>query len=388
MKGFDRKGWRKVKLGDVCTNMNLTEKNPLDKGIKNYIGLEHIESENLHVKAWGNIEEGTTFTKKFLKGQVLFGKRRAYLKKTAVAPFDGLCSGDILVLAPKEQAIEKKLFPFVVGSDSFFDFAVKTSAGSLSPRTKFQDLAKYEFLLPPKDKQGKLAELLGAGDELIEKGKRLSTSLNILRQVKFKEIYANRTLQWSDLRSCILKSQYGISEPLFEEGDIRVLRMNNLNAGKLNYEDVKYIQKNKLKNISDYLLQKGDILFNRTNSFDLVGKVSLFEEDMDTIFASYLVRLVVDKRIILPEYLNMYLNSFEGQNAIRLYRTPGVSQSNINPENLKKVKIPILSLSEQEKLVKQDKEIDTNIIATKRNSDRLSEIQKQLINQIFDVNGN
>ncbi|RZL14989.1 MAG: restriction endonuclease subunit S, partial [Pedobacter sp.] len=152
----------------VCNNINVTEKDPLANGIERYVGLEHIEPNSLHIKSWGNVADGTTFTKKFSAGHVLFGKRRAYLRKAAIADFDGICSGDILVFEPNEDVIDPNLFPFLVQSDRFFDFAIQTSAGSLSPRTKFQDLAKFEFLLPPKEQQAKLAELLWASDNVIE----------------------------------------------------------------------------------------------------------------------------------------------------------------------------------------------------------------------------
>ena len=97
---------------------------------------------------WGNVESGTTFTKIFRKGQVLFGKRRAYLKKLAVADFDGICSADILVLEAKPEKILPELLPYVLQNDAFSQYAVKTSAGSLSPRTKWKDIASFEFYLP------------------------------------------------------------------------------------------------------------------------------------------------------------------------------------------------------------------------------------------------
>ena len=131
--------------------------------------MEHIESENIHLRNSSGIEESTTFTKKFAPGDVLFGRRRAYLKKAAQASFGGICSGDITVLRAKKGLLPE-LLPFIVNNDKFFDHAIKHSAGGLSPRVKFKDLANYEFLLPPKDQQAQLAELLWAMDEVIERG--------------------------------------------------------------------------------------------------------------------------------------------------------------------------------------------------------------------------
>src|SRR5215813_13897116 len=94
-------GWRMVRFGDVVRNVDINERDPLANGLERYIGLEHINPESLHIKRWGQIEDGTSFTRKFVQGQVLFGKRRAYQRKVAVAEFNGICSGDILVFEAK-----------------------------------------------------------------------------------------------------------------------------------------------------------------------------------------------------------------------------------------------------------------------------------------------
>lgn len=165
---IDKSDWQPVKFGDVVREIRESVKDPASQGIDRIVGLEHLETENIHLRNWDSIVKGTTFTRRFRKGQVLFGRRRAYLKKAALAEFDGVCSGDIIVMEAKEN-LNPKLLPFIVNNDNFFDFAVKTSAGSLSPRTKFQYLVEYEFLLPPKDQQEKIAELLWAANELFEK---------------------------------------------------------------------------------------------------------------------------------------------------------------------------------------------------------------------------
>ena len=151
----------KVRLGDVALEHKETCK--ADKGDFPVVGLEHLTPEEVTLSAW---EEGTdnTFTKVFRKGNVLFGRRRAYLKKAATAPFDGVCSGDITVIEAIPDKILPELLPFVIQNDAFFDFAVEKSAGSLSPRVKWEHLKDYEFELPALDKQKKLAELLWAID--------------------------------------------------------------------------------------------------------------------------------------------------------------------------------------------------------------------------------
>ena len=141
---------------------------PSASGIERFVGLEHITPENLHIRSWGLGADGTTFTSHFKPGQVLFGKRRAYQRKVAIAEFEGVCSGDIYVFESKDpNVLLPELLPFICQSEGFYQYAVTTSAGSLSPRTNWSHLANYELSLPPLDKQRRIADLLWAADNVV-----------------------------------------------------------------------------------------------------------------------------------------------------------------------------------------------------------------------------
>lgn len=164
------KGWRFVKFGDVVDNMNETTRDPEAVGLDRVVGLDHMDPQSLPLKRWDNLSdlhEGTSFTRVFRAGQVLFGKRRAYQRKVSLPDFDGICSGDILVFQAKNAELLPEFLPYIVQSDGFFDHALGTSAGSLSPRTKWQELAKYEFALPPIVEQRRMAELIVSIDNTI-----------------------------------------------------------------------------------------------------------------------------------------------------------------------------------------------------------------------------
>ncbi len=152
----------RVKLGDVAREYKVTIKNPSNMPI---VGLEHLTPGEIALERW---DEGTenTFTKSFKKGHMLFGRRRAYLKKAAQAPFDGICSGDITVIEAIPGKIDPELLPFIIQNDLLFDYAVGNSAGSLSPRVKWESLKDYEFELPEYEEQADLVELLKAAHRL------------------------------------------------------------------------------------------------------------------------------------------------------------------------------------------------------------------------------
>lgn len=156
--------------------------------VSRFVGLENIEPENLVLTTWGNISEGTTFTKRFSKGDVLFGKRRAYLKKVAVADYDGICSGDILVLRAKENTILKELLPFYISSEEFINYAISTSAGSLSPRTKWKDLSKFEISIPDLNTQARILEVFQQIETILSQLKIQLQTLKNLKQKLLSEI--------------------------------------------------------------------------------------------------------------------------------------------------------------------------------------------------------
>jgi len=159
-----------------------------EKEAERFVGLEWIEADNFQLQGFGLVANGTTFTKRFAKGDVLFGKRRAYLKKVAVADFDGICSGDILVIRAKAKKMLQGLLPYYISADAFIQHAVSTSAGSLSPRTKWKDLAELEVSIPDLKTQSTILEVLQQFDSTINQLKQQKTTLKHLKQKLLNEI--------------------------------------------------------------------------------------------------------------------------------------------------------------------------------------------------------
>jgi type I restriction enzyme S subunit len=143
-------------------------------------------------------------------------------------------------------------------------------------------------------------------------------------------------------------SQYGCNAPAIDGGNTPVVGMKNLQDGIIDLEGLAHT------NLSDkeresFLLKKGDVLINRTNSYDLVGKAGIFDSDEKVAFVSYLVRLSGKRDRINQKFLNYWLNSYQGQKSIKRLATKGVSQANVNPTEVKKhCHIPLCSLREQE----------------------------------------
>jgi len=168
------------------------------------------------------------------------------------------------------------------------------------------------------------------------------------------------------LGNLLLSSQYGTNEAPNPDGNIDVIGMKNIVDGKIDTRNLSKVQMSD-KEISDYLLSRGDILINRTNSIDLVGKTGIYDSDQTAVFASYLVRLKPDPQKINPYYLNYWLNGQDAQKTIKRIVTKAVSQANINPTELKKhCSVMLPSLEGQAKIVEILQSVDITIQTTER----------------------
>ena len=201
----------RVKLGDVAREYKATIKDTADLPI---VGLEHLTPGEITLERW-DVGTENTFTKGFKKGHMLFGRRRAYLKKAALAPFDGVCSGDITVIEAIPGKINPELLPFIIQNDLLFDYAVGNSAGSLSPRVKWESLKGYEFELPEIAEQDGLVELLKAAHRTKKAYQKQITATDELVKSQFIEMFGTidcesvlPRVQWKNVLSIINGKDY------------------------------------------------------------------------------------------------------------------------------------------------------------------------------------
>ena len=188
-----------VKLGDIAIEAKSSNKG--DKTGIRIVGLEHLTPSNVTLSSWSDDTENS-FTKEFLKGDVLFGRRRAYLKKAAVAPFDGICSGDITVIRAIEDKVDPDLLPFIIHNDFLFDFAVGKSAGSLSPRVKWTHLKEFTIDIPSMPEQSKLAETLWSINETKNAYEKLINKTDELVKSQFIGHKSTENMRIFDVRRC------------------------------------------------------------------------------------------------------------------------------------------------------------------------------------------
>ncbi|MDP3105181.1 MAG: restriction endonuclease subunit S, partial [Candidatus Methanoperedens sp.] len=181
-------GWKWVKLGDIAFEVSDRIDNPSESGLERFVGLEHMDSESLTVKRWGSTDDVTSAMKLFKKGDMLFARRNAYLKRASMATFDGVCSGDAIVLRQKNEVYVKGLLPLILNMEKLWEFAIANASGSMSKRVKWRDLATFEIPLPPKEEQRRIADMLWAAEDCIVKNEKLVEMTEIYKKTLMNEL--------------------------------------------------------------------------------------------------------------------------------------------------------------------------------------------------------
>ena len=210
---------------------------PKEADVDRYVGLEHIDPESLKIRRWGEPSDVESSKILFRSGDIIFGKRRAYQRKLAVADFDGICSAHAMVLRPKTDVVLEEFLPFFMQSDIFMDRAVKISVGGLSPTINWRDLAKEEFALPPLEEQRRIAEVLQAAERKRDALEVLQSSLAIGRASFSNSTFTNHpwlTSQLGDLIEYASDGPFGskIKSEHYSESGVRVIRLQNIDINE------------------------------------------------------------------------------------------------------------------------------------------------------------
>lgn len=365
-----------VKLGDIA--MEAKSSNKGDKtGIK-IVGLEHLIPSNVTLSSWSD-DTNNSFTKEFSKGDVLFGRRRAYLKKAAVAPFDGICSGDITVIRAIKDKVDPNLLPFIIQNDFFFDFAVGKSAGSLSPRVKWTHLKEFTIELPSMPKQSKLAEVLWAINDMKDKYKRLVLATDELVKSQFIDMFSR--CKREKLGYYILQVRGVSYKPKdlceeLKEGFITLLRANNISNNALNFEDVQFVSEGRVSD--EQIIQEGDILICASSgSLDHVGKAALCMPDMEYTFGAF-CKLIRPIGELHPEYIAGYMRTDEYRNTISDL-AQGSNINNLRNDHINDLMIPIPSEEQQNEFINLQRQSDKSKFALQEAIKDLDALSKKII---------
>ena len=397
------KGWNFDRFKDVAALRS--ERTDEASEVEDYLELEDLEPSSGRILNRRNTMTVVSDVTVFKTGDVLFGKLRPYLEKYYVAEFDGKCTGEILAFKP-ERIASRFLF-YCLASPWFIERCNLLAYGAKMPRVNWPtQLAQFNLPLPPLPEQQRIATYLDAScaaiDAAVSAKRRQLDTLEALRKSIIQRavtfgIEANPKLRqvnsdwirevpshWDVCRvkRVVARMDYGIGVSTGDEGRYPVLKMGNVQDGEIQFAKLDFIDE-----VDDNLiLERGDLLYNRTNSPDQVGKAAIFRKSRaDAItFASYLVRLRVNHRVN-AWYLNYVLNSSGFLAFARRLAVPSVQQSNLNSTRYAQMFIPLPPIEEQKAILsflnEKTAAVDTVVATIQTQIETLTAYRKSLIHE-------
>lgn len=306
-------GWKLVKFGQVVRQVK-DKVDPESSGLERFVAGEHMDSEDLRIRRWGDIGDGylgPAFHIHFRPGQVLYGSRRTYLRKIALADFEGICANTTFVLESADpRLLLPDLLPFIMSTEAFHEHSRRESKGSVNPYVNFSDLAWYEFALPPLEEQRKLAIALIAATDVLERSRALLLAA-IDARTATRETLINRDDFPSAKVGMVCEMQNGRPFPSadYRETGIPLLRPANLaQDGQIDWRPERtvslpesYVEQN-----PDHVVSGGDLVINLTaQSLEdgFMGRVCYARGDRTSLLNQRIGRFVGFSEVIVPEYL-------------------------------------------------------------------------------------
>lgn len=302
-------GWTTVAFGDVVQQIK-DKVDPTESGLERYVAGEHMDTDDLRLRRWGDIGDGylgPAFHMRFKPGQVLYGSRRTYLRKVAVADFAGITANTTFVLEPKNpNVLLPTLLPFIMQTDAFCQHSVRESKGSVNPYINFSDLAWYEFALPPMEEQRRMARALRACEgSLATLSNLLQVSEVALRSacIDFgRSLLADETIPLRTIESAGDIRMGRQRAPKYQTGHFTApyLRVANVYDGFITTDDVLEMDFD-ASDFATYQLIPGDILLNEGQSRELVGRSAIYRGEIPRCcFQNTLIRFRSDE--VVPDF--------------------------------------------------------------------------------------
>lgn len=378
----------KVYLKDVVTRIkDKVDKNNTD--LEYYIGGEHFDNGEIQITKKGVIAGSTigpAFHMRFVPGDVLLMSRNPHLRKAGVVDFEGICSDVSYVCRTKdENVLMQKFLPFIFQSDDFWRFAEQNKKGSTNFFLNWSDFEKYEFNLPPIETQKKLVEILWSFEDTKTAYKKLLDKTDELVKSQFIEMFGlpecnTHEYEIGTIADVVKDVHYGTAKKASEDGRYIYIRMNNITYdGELDLSDVKRIDVPE-KDLAGCIVQEGDVLFNRTNSKDLVGKTCHFTGKEPMIIAGYIIRLRMNGKV-LPEYVSTFMNLERSKSLLYSMAKGAVGQANINAKEVQSIPIVIPPEDIQKEFMKLRKQSDKSKFELKQAIADIDNLSKALIQQ-------
>ncbi len=384
-------GWQRVKFAQLAECVNDRVDDPSKAGVDRYVGLEHLDPESLAIRRWGTPDEVESTKLRFRPGDIIFGKRRAYQRKLAVADVEGICSAHAMVLRAKPGVVLPEFLPFFMQSDIFMERAQAISVGSLSPTINWKTLAAEEFTLPPLEEQGELAEAfvlaeenIGAARSQVECASLMKASLR--EHLVWNEGY--RPIQLGQVAS--MQNGRAFPGEEYQKSGIKLLRPGNLHeSGEFDWRPTRTVcMPTKYEEECErFIVEAGDLVMNLTaQSLDdgFMGRVCFARTGDKCLLNQRIGRIFPNRDVISGEYLFRVLQSIRFQ-AHAISMCEGTKVKHLFWHHLERFTFPLPTPDYQEEACCNLKEMDGGCALSDERVELARRLKTKLLNSLFVV---
>lgn len=378
-------GWQIVKFGEIANNISKRVE-PSETDLKVYVGLEHLDPQSLRITRTGVPSDVEGQKLRVRPGQIIFGKRRAYQKKVAVADFDGICSAHAMVLEEIPKKIISGLLPYFMQSDMFMDRAVAISEGSLSPTIKWKTLATQEFPLPSLERQKQILEILDKIEEIGLVNESIIDSAEALYRALLKSLTSNgensKYLPIIDIATVV-------NSPVDKKTN-----KGQKTVKLCNYVDV-YNNREITANmdfmlatassneIERFSLHEGDVVITKDSETpDDIGVPAYIAENIPDLVCGYHLAILKPKEQVYGKYLSYVLSSRKARHEFVPY-AQGMTRFGLCSDAYKRVKVYCPEFNRQVQIAQALDEIKVYLDLLKRQSDRNMQKKSLILSKLL-----
>jgi type I restriction enzyme S subunit len=374
-------GWQLYRFDQIAQNINERVL-PADAEGLPYVGLEHLDSESLKIRRWGTPDEVEAQKLRFYPGDIIFGKRRFYQRKLAVAEVEGICSAHAMVLRAREDVVDPAFLPFFMQSEVFFERAMSISVGSLSPTINWTALARQEFPLPPLDEQRRIAEILWALEEAIEEYLLVESAVRVAKQVFARAQFESlpcENFTFRQVGNWLSGGTPSRNNPSFWNGDVPWASPKDMKVDVL-HDTEEHVSPEGVQ-VGSRLLPPNSILFvtrgmilAHTFPVALTGTHMAFNQDL---------RAIVPNENFDATFI-FYWIQYNAAKFLTFVTESSHGTKRLPSSILESMLFPAIALSEQQRIAKQLHSFDQQAQDVAHQSQALRELKKKLIDELLD----
>jgi restriction endonuclease S subunit len=381
---FDRTGWKRMAFGEFAESIGERAE-PRDAQEEIYVGLEHLDPQSLHIRRWGKGSDVIGGKLRFRMGDIIFGKRRAYQRKLAVAEFGGICSAHAMVIRARPDKVLPEFLPFLMMSDRFMNRAVEISVGSLSPTINWTALKLETFDLPPLDQQRRIAEILWAVDE---EGQEWGKTKSVAEQAHDTFVEhslaefegTSRRVRLGDMIQDGRPLCYGIVQPGEVSSDgTPFIRVCDMEGGNVNVAGLMRVSDSVNRQYRRSTVASGDILVSIVGT---IGRVAIVSPECEGFNIARAVARIAPSQDLRSDFLAFLLRATSTQR--RLVGSSFESaRKTLNLSALEVLEFPLPDKQQQSAFMKELTVLHEALEALTAKLEASNKLQMTIANQLF-----